>query len=72
MPPPSQLTIATNSVRRLLKEEASYEKELIEQKEKVKVLEEKIKNGDADEDGNAEFMLKQHVSITPNCLSPLG
>lgn len=70
MPPPSQLAIATSSVRRLLKEEASYKKELEDQEKKVKVLEEKIKNGDADEDGNGEFMLKQHVSIIPNASRP--
>jgi tubulin-specific chaperone A len=60
MPPPSQLAIATSSVRRLLKEEASYKKELVGQEDKVKVLEQKIQSGDADEDGNGAFMLKQH------------
>lgn len=61
MPPPSPLAIATGSVRRLLKEEASYHKELAGQEAKIKALEESIKNGQADEDGNGEWKLKQEV-----------
>ncbi len=63
MPAPSQLTIATSAVIRLLKEELSYHKELVDQEAKVKILEEKIKAGQASEDGNDEFMLKQQVSL---------
>ncbi|KAK1687606.1 tubulin-specific chaperone Rbl2 [Colletotrichum godetiae] len=59
MAPPSQLTVATLSVTRLLKEEISYEKELIQQKGKVTTLENEIKEGKPDEDGNREYMLKQ-------------
>ncbi|EQB54826.1 tubulin-specific chaperone Rbl2 [Colletotrichum gloeosporioides Cg-14] len=59
MAPPSQLTVATLSVTRLLKEEISYEKELIQQKAKVATLEAEIKEGKPDEDGNREYMLKQ-------------
>ncbi|OHE97001.1 tubulin-specific chaperone Rbl2 [Colletotrichum orchidophilum] len=59
MAPPSQLTVATLSVTRLLKEEISYEKELIQQKGKVTTLETEIKEGKPDEDGNREYMLKQ-------------
>ncbi|KAK2022126.1 tubulin-specific chaperone Rbl2 [Colletotrichum caudatum] len=59
MPPPSQLTVATLSVTRLLKEEISYEKELIQQKAKVATLEAEIKDGKPDEDGNREYMLRQ-------------
>ncbi|KAK1636911.1 tubulin-specific chaperone Rbl2 [Colletotrichum phormii] len=59
MAPPSQLTVATLSVTRLLKEEISYEKELIQQKGKVTTLENEIKDGKPDEDGNREYMLKQ-------------
>ncbi|KAH6898569.1 tubulin binding cofactor A [Thelonectria olida] len=59
MPPPSQLAIATSSVNRLLKDVASYHKELVEQEGQVRALEEKIKNGQNDDDGNASFMLKQ-------------
>ncbi|KAK2593928.1 tubulin folding cofactor A [Conoideocrella luteorostrata] len=60
MPPPSQLAIATSSVSRLLKEEGSYHKELADQEVQVAKLEESIKNGGDNEDGNAEFMLKQN------------
>ncbi|OLN88646.1 Tubulin-specific chaperone A [Colletotrichum chlorophyti] len=59
MAPPSQLTVATLAVTRLLKEEISYEKELIQQKAKVATLEAEIKEGKPDEDGNREYMLKQ-------------
>jgi tubulin-specific chaperone A len=62
MPPPSQLAIATSSVRRLLKEESTYQKELITEEKKIKDLEQRVKNGEENEDGNAEFILKQHVS----------
>ena len=65
MPAPSQLTIATSSVLRLLKEELSYHKELVDQEAKVKILEEKIKNGQSSEDGNDEFMLRQQVRAHP-------
>lgn len=61
MPPPSALAISTSSVRRLLKEEASYHKELVDQESSVRGLEEKIRNGQAGEDGNDEYMLKQQV-----------
>ncbi|KXH53777.1 tubulin-specific chaperone Rbl2 [Colletotrichum simmondsii] len=59
MAPPSQLTVATLSVTRLLKEEISYEKELIQQRGKVTTLENEIKEGKPDEDGNRGYMLKQ-------------
>lgn len=61
MPAPSPLAIATGSVQRLVKEEASYHKELAEQEKQIAVLEEQIKAGKDDEDGNASFMLKQQV-----------
>ena len=60
MPPPSPLAIATGSVQRLLKEEASYHKELAQQEKELQANEEKIK-GQSDDDGNASFMLKQQV-----------
>jgi tubulin-specific chaperone A len=62
MPPPSALAISTSSVRRLLKEEASYHKELADQEANIRQLEEKIRNGQASEDGNDEYVLKQQVS----------
>jgi len=59
MAPPSQLAIATSSVHRLVKEEASYHKELTQQKERLEKL---IASEDGDE--NAEFQLKQEVGLT--------
>jgi len=58
MAPPSQLAIATSSVHRLVKEEASYHKELTQQEERLKKL---IASEDGEE--NAEFLLKQEVSL---------
>lgn len=66
MPAPSQLAIATSSVLRLLKEEISYHKELVDQEAKVKILEEKIKADQVTNDGNEEFMLKQQVRGFPS------
>lgn len=62
MPPPSPLAIATGAVNRLLKEELSYHTELAEQEAQVKVLEERIKNGQDDEEGNGVYLLRQQVS----------
>lgn len=59
MPPPSHLAIATSSVKRLLKEEASYYKELAQQEAQIKALKEKIESGQGSEDDNGDFMLKQ-------------
>jgi hypothetical protein len=70
MPAPSQLAIATGSLRRLLKEISTYHKELVEQEAAVAALEEKVKNGQATEDGNEEFMLKQQVMLHPVPLPP--
>lgn len=61
MPPPSPLAIATASVRRLLKEEASYHKELADQQAKIKQLEDRARNAPAGGDENDEYMLKQEV-----------
>ena len=54
---PSQTQIAISSLQRLLKEEASYHKELESQKKRITKLEE----SNDDEDGNKEFTLKQEV-----------
>jgi hypothetical protein len=62
MPPPSQLSIATSSVQRLVKEEASYHKELEKQQARLQSLE---ANPDGDE--NAEYQLKQEV-LRPSVL----
>jgi tubulin-specific chaperone A len=56
MPPPSPLAIATSSVNRLIKEEASYHKELKSQEARLANLE-----GSTKEDENAEYQLKQEV-----------
>lgn len=69
---PSQLQIATSVLQRLVKEEASYHKELEQQQARIAKLEAKAKakqdgNGageeDDDDDGNAEFQLKQEVCV---------
>jgi tubulin-specific chaperone A len=61
MPAPSQLAIATSSLQRLTKEEASYHKELQMQKARIDRLE-KEQTEETDEDrGNHEFQLKQEV-----------
>jgi len=57
MAPPTQLSIATSSVQRLVKEEASYYKELQQQEARL------VKTQAAkDEDENAEYQLKQEAS----------
>jgi hypothetical protein len=55
MAPPSKLKIATGVLSRLVKEEASYHKELVHQEARIKKIQ-------ADtEDENAEYQLKQEV-----------
>jgi tubulin-specific chaperone A len=61
MAPPSQLAIVTSSVQRLVKEEASYHKELKSQESRL----EKLANN-KDEDENAEYQLKQEVCLPLN------
>lgn len=63
MPAPSPLTIATQSVQRLVKEEQYYRKELAQQSERVKKLETDLKTGSSGADSNAEFVLKQEVTL---------
>jgi tubulin-specific chaperone A len=55
MAPPSKVAIATGSVLRLVKEEASYHKEIIQQEERIK----KLESSTGDE--NKEYTLKQEV-----------
>ncbi|EDN93995.1 hypothetical protein SS1G_09862 [Sclerotinia sclerotiorum 1980 UF-70] len=66
MAPPSQLSIATSSVARLVKEEASYHKELISQQARLKKLEEAT-----EEDENREYSLKQERT-TRRCHTQAG
>ena len=63
--PPSQLSIATSSLIRLVKEEKSYHTEMKAQERRIKLLEEASARGDAeaeDEEGNRDFGLRQEVS----------
>ncbi len=67
MPAPSQLAIATSSLQRLGKEEASYHKELEQQKKSIEKLEKNQTEEAEDERGNQEFQLKQEVC---SCCQP--
>lgn len=58
--PRSQLEIITSSVIRLVKEEASYHRELEQQTERVKKLE---AGQGGDDEENKEYLLKQEVCI---------
>lgn len=58
MAPPSQLSIATGSLTRLVKEEASYHRELEEQNARIA----KLEQGGDSSDENAEYTLRQEVS----------
>ncbi|KAF2202038.1 tubulin binding cofactor A [Delitschia confertaspora ATCC 74209] len=53
MAPPSKLAVATGAVIRLVKEEASYHKELAHQEARIKELE------DSTGDENKEYSLRQ-------------
>lgn len=57
---PSQLEVATKAVQRLVKEEASYHKELEQQEARVH----KLESSTGDE--NAEYLLKQEVRNARN------
>lgn len=62
---PSQLQISTSALSRLLKEEASYHKELETQQKRIAKLEGEQKENKPEpegEEGNREYTLKQEVS----------
>lgn len=59
MAPASPLAIATSSVNRLVKEEASYHRELEEQTKRIAKLESEA--GTEDPEGNREYLIKQEV-----------
>ncbi|KAI2619335.1 tubulin binding cofactor A [Hypoxylon sp. NC1633] len=63
MPAPSALTIATQSVQRLVKEEKYYRRELAVQSERVKKLETKLEKEGDSADSNATFVLKQEQKV---------
>ena len=67
---PSQLQIATSALQRLVKEEASYYREIEQQQARIAKLE--AKNGtQAGGDGNEEYELRQEVRF-PSSLSQSG
>lgn len=57
MAPPSKLGVATSALLRLVKEEASYHKELEQQEARIA----KLESSTGDE--NAEYQLKQEVCV---------
>ncbi|EED21845.1 tubulin-specific chaperone Rbl2, putative [Talaromyces stipitatus ATCC 10500] len=57
MPPASPLAIATSSLQRLVKEEASYHRELEQQTQRLQKLESVDLSND--DEGNHAFLLKQ-------------
>ncbi|CAF9926101.1 MAG: hypothetical protein ALECFALPRED_003361 [Alectoria fallacina] len=66
MAPPTPLSVATNSINRLLKEESSYRTELATQQRRVEKLQ-AGGGGESDDDdddgvGNMEFRLRQEAS----------
>ena len=68
MAPPSSLQIATSSLQRLIKEKASYHKELEQQNARISKLEAQRDSGEAEEkgmEGNREFVLGQEVCFGP-------
>jgi hypothetical protein len=71
---PSQLQIATGVLQRLVKEEASYHKELASQQARIDRLEKAQSEGNADAegDGNEEYQLRQEVSFFSSSLGLLS
>ena len=59
MPAPSDLTITTKAVQRLVKEETYYRAELVKQEERVRKLQAEVDAGGPDLVSNAEFVLRQ-------------
>ena len=66
MAPPSQLSIATSSIDRLLKEESSYRLELAHQQNHLEKLQFGGPGGVEDVPGNSEFLVKQQVRFHSN------
>jgi tubulin-specific chaperone A len=69
MPPPSQLSIATSSLQRLIKEEASYHREMEMQQKSIDRLErgEQDEEEEEAESGNREYLLGQEVTFFLPC-----
>ena len=72
MAPPSQLSIATSSIDRLLKEESSYRLELAHQQNHLEKLQIGGPGGVDDVLGNSEFLVKQQVRFILLVLSTLA
>ncbi|KAK0734074.1 tubulin binding cofactor A [Lasiosphaeria miniovina] len=75
MAPPSALTIATQSVQRLVKEETYYHKEQANQEARIQKLTGEIEAENPDLDSNAEYVLKQEKTAleeTKAVFGPLG
>jgi hypothetical protein len=67
MPPPTPLSIATSSLKRLIKEEASYHKEQTQQEAAIAKLESQSEDKENEgEEGNREFTLGQQVRFSPS------
>jgi hypothetical protein len=66
MAPPSPLAIASQAVNRLVKEESYYHKEQASQEKRIKKLKDDIENKNPALDSNAEYILKQEVSLPPS------
>ena len=60
MAPPSKLRVSTSALQRLVKEEASYHKELEQQQARITKLQANP------QDENAEYTLKQEVCLIPH------
>ncbi|KAK3695017.1 tubulin binding cofactor A [Podospora appendiculata] len=74
MAPPSALTIAAQSVQRLVKEESLYHKEQASQEKRITKLKDDIDAGGEDLDTNAEYILRQEqtaLAETKNIFEPL-
>lgn len=61
MAPPTPLSIATSSLQRLVKEEASYHRELLQQEQSIRRLELDQSEEAEEEQGNRDFQLRQEV-----------
>lgn len=66
MAPSTPLSIGTASLLRLVKEEASYHRELEDQQKRIDKLEKEAASGKTpdDEIDNSEYMLNQEVCVT--------
>jgi tubulin-specific chaperone A len=71
MSPPSQLSIATSSLQRLIKEEASYHREMEMQQKSIDRLERREQDEEEEEaeSGNREYLLGQEVCFSLSVLS---